>query len=132
MKRILLPLFILALVFVYVFPAVAAPKPKKPAAPSIAMTTTFNKPKNTVNAYFGNLKKVKKVTYTLMYDANGIGQGVEGSFVPGKKKAISKSFYLGTCSGRVCTKHRNINDIRLEVVTKFTNGKSSKKVIRVK
>lgn len=132
MKRILLPLVILALVFVYTFPAAAAPKPKKPAGPSIATSATFNKPKNTVNAYFGNLKGVKKVTYTLMYDANGIGQGVEGSFAPGKKTAISKSFYLGTCSGKVCTKHRNIKNIQLEVITKFTNNKSAKKLIKVK
>lgn len=100
------------------------------AAPSAS--AKLIKAKNVVRAYFGNLKGVKTVSYTLYYQGNGIGQGVYGSFSPGKKTSWSKDLYLGTCSGKVCTMHRNVKNIQLEVVTKLKNGKSSTKVIKVK
>jgi hypothetical protein len=55
-----------------------------------------------------------------------------GNFAPGKKTAVSKNIYLGTCSGRVCTPHRNIKNIQLEAVMKYINGKSSSKTIKIK
>lgn len=105
--------------------------PKKTTA---AMTSSaqFLKAKNSVRTYFGNLKGVSKVSYTLYYNGNGIGQGVGGSFSPGKKTSWSKDLYLGTCSGKVCTMHRNVKNIQLEVVAKYANGKSATKVVKVK
>lgn len=99
---------------------------------AVAVSGQFIKRTNAVSAYFGNLKGVKSVSYTLMYESNGVGQGAMGSFTPGKKPAISKSIYLGTCSGKVCTPHRNIKNIRLEATVKYTNGKSASKTIKVK
>lgn len=67
-----------------------------------------------------------------MYNGNGIGQGVMGSFSPGKKTSASKDFFLGTCSSKVCIVHKNVKNIVLEVVTKYTNGKTSTKTLSVK
>jgi hypothetical protein len=96
------------------------------------MSGQYIKRSNAVNVYFGNLKGVKSVSYTIMYEGNGIGQGAMGNFAPGKKTAVSKNIYLGTCSGRVCTPHRNIKNIQLEAVMKYINGKSSSKTIKIK
>lgn len=132
MKWILIPLFIVTFFFVQNFPAAAVAKPKVTSIPSISPSAQYIKAKNVVRASFGNLKGVAKVSYTLTYQASGVGQGVLGSFSPGKKTSIFKDLYLGTCSGRVCVAHRNIKNIQLEVTTKFSNGKSSSKIYKVK
>lgn len=67
-----------------------------------------------------------------MYNGNGIGQGVMGNFAPGKKTSFSRDFFLGTCSAKVCVTHKNIKNIVLEVVMKFTNGRSTTKTYKVK
>lgn len=110
----------------------AATNSKKTSVSSRAVSAQYLKARNVVRAYFGNLKGVSKVTYVLMYQGNGVGQGVMGSFAPGKKTSISRNLYLGTCSGKVCTAHRNIKNIQLEVTIKYTNGKSASKVYKVK
>lgn len=129
----MLSLFLLiSFFFIQAHPATAA-KPKKVAVPSFSISAQYIKPpKNLVRMYFGNLKGIAKVSYTLMYTANGVGQGVEGSFSPGKKTSWSKDLFLGTCSGKVCLRHGNIKNMQLEVITKFTNGKSAKKIIKPK
>lgn len=131
MKKILLAFLVFLLLFASVFPtyAVAA---KKPAAASVGVSAKQIKIRNTVRASFSGLKGVSKVSYMLMYSANGIGQGAGGSFSPGKKTSITRDIYLGTCSGRVCTPHRNIKNLQLEVTVKYTNGKSFKKIYKVK
>lgn len=127
MKRLWI-VIIPVLVFLFLVNAATAKK----ADPSISTSGKLNKNTNSVNAYFGNMKNVSKVTYTLMYEGNGIGQGVVGSFAPGKKASLSKNLFLGTCSGRVCVRHKNIKNIQLEVVTKYKNGKNVKKLLKVK
>lgn len=101
-------------------------------AASPSASAKLIKTKNVVRAYFGNLKGVKSVSYTLYYQGNGIGQGVEGGFKPGKKTSWSKDLFLGTCSSKVCIRHKNIKNIQLEVITRLTNGKSSTKVLKIK
>ncbi|MBP9719414.1 MAG: hypothetical protein KBD46_03010 [Candidatus Levybacteria bacterium] len=130
MKWIFVPLFLFVFLLSQAIPTTVAAK--KSVGSSIAVSGQYLKVKNVVRAYFGNLKGVKSVSYTLMYEANGVGQGVMGGFAPGKKKAVSKDMYLGTCSGKVCTPHRMIKNIQLEVITNYTNGKSSTKTMKVK
>ncbi|MDP3941946.1 MAG: hypothetical protein Q8Q49_06590 [bacterium] len=126
MKRVLSLLILMSFLFLQVAPAYVF-------AASPSASAKYIKNKNVVRASFGNLKGVKNVSYTLYYQGNGIGQGVEGSFKPGKKKiSWSKDLFLGTCSGKVCIRHRNIKNIKLEVISKLTNGKSVKKLIKVK
>lgn len=130
MQRVFLIFFACVLLLISVSPATAAKK--KPAAAGASVSATYNKTKNIVRASFGNLKGIKSVSYTLFYQANGVGQGVVGTLTPGKKTALSKDLYLGTCSSKVCTKHKNIKNLQLEVKTKFTNGKSTTKIYKVK
>lgn len=99
---------------------------------TVNVSGQYLKKSNSVRAYFGSLKGVSKVSYTLMYNGNGVGQGVMGSFTPGKKKSVSKDFFLGTCSGKVCVYHKNIKNIQLEVTVKNTNGKTTVKIVKIK
>jgi hypothetical protein len=130
MQRIFVSLVLVIILFVHTsFISSAAPKKSTGAMTSSAQLL---KARNSVRTYFGNLKGVSKVSYTLYYNGNGIGQGVYGSFVPGKKTSWSKDLYLGTCSGKVCTMHRNVKNIQLEVVSKYKNGTSSTRVLKIK
>lgn len=99
---------------------------------SISSSARYIKAKNVVRAFFGNIKGVSKVTYIFTYEGNGVRQGVEGGFSPGKKTSFSRELYLGTCSGKVCVQHKNIKNMQLVVTTKITNGKSYTKIYKVK
>ena len=132
MKRILIIFFIAVLLFT--IPTVyGATKPKKTiSAGSISTSAQFIKNRNLVRVFFGNLKGVKQITYVLTYIGNGINQGVEGSLIPGKKTSFSRDIYLGTCSGKVCINHKNIKNIKLEATARYSNGKSSSKIYKVR
>lgn len=131
MQRILVSLILVGILLAQ-SSLVSSAASKKTTAASFSASGKLIKNRNTVRAFFGNLKGVKSVSYTLYYNGNGIGQGVYGSFSPGKKTSWSKDLYLGTCSGRVCTMHRNVKNIKLEVVARSANGKSSTKTISVR
>lgn len=111
-----------------------AAKPKMNKSLNIPTTVVarYIRPKNSVFLLIAAPVGITKVNYTLMYKANGVGQGVQGSFVPGKKGSFTKDIFLGTCSGKVCVKHKDIKDIQIEVVTKYKNGKTTTKVYKVK
>lgn len=132
MKEILIIFFIAVLFFTQTLTVFGATKPKNSSTGSFSASGQYVKAKNVVRAYFGNLKGIKKITYVLTYIGNGVGQGIEGSFSPGKKTSISKDLYLGTCSGKVCISHKNIKNIQLEATARYTNGKSSSKIYKVK
>jgi|SRR3989344_2106328 len=132
MKGILITFFIVVLFFTQVLKVSGATKPKTSSMGSFSASGQYIKAKNAVRAYFGNLKGIKKITYVLTYTGNGIGQGIEGSYSPGKKTSFSRDLYLGTCSGKVCISHKNVKNIKLEAIAKYTNGKSSSKIYKVK
>lgn len=123
MKRLVQFLIVFSIIFFQVPSAVFASGP--------TFSAKYLKTANVVRTYFGNLKGVKNISYTLYYQGNGIGQGVEGVVKPGKKTSWSKDLFLGTCSAKVCIRHRNVKNIQLEVITRLTNGKSLKKLIKV-
>jgi hypothetical protein len=120
-------LFFLATLLFIFLPSVAQAKASSPA-----VSISYIRTKSAARIYVGNIRGVSKVSYTLVYDGNGMTQGVLGNFSPGKKTTYSKDIYLGTCSSKICTPQRNIKNIRLEVVCKYTNGSSSKKTYKVK
>lgn len=126
MKYFLISLFIFVFLFSFSSTSFAA------KSSGFSASGQYIKNKNSVRAFFGNLKGVSKVNYTLIYDSSGVGQGAGGSFSPGKKSSFSRDIYLGTCSGRVCTPHRNVKNMKLEITTKYSNGKSSTKIYKVK
>lgn len=133
--RILIAVLTLSILFSGIVSSQAfAAKPKVNKSLSIPTTVVarYIKPKNSVFLLIAAPVGVTKVNYTLMYKASGVGQGVQGSFVPGKKGSFTKDIFLGTCSGKICVKHKDIKDIQVEVVTKYKNGKTATKVYKVK
>ena len=63
---------------------------------------------------------VARFDYVLSYTANGVEQGVVGSFLPGSG-STSRDLYFGTCSHGVCTPHWGIEGASLTITT-TTNG----------
>ncbi|GEM_PF-4834128 len=116
----------------FVSPVSAATKPKKAVSSSLIVSAQYVKSRNYVKLFFADFKGVSKITYTLMYEGNGMEQGVEGGFSVGKRKNYSQNLYLGTCSSGTCMAKNKIKNIRVQVVTKYTNGKSTTKVYKVK
>lgn len=86
---------------------------------------------NSIVITFKNLAKVKRIEYTLSYSANGISQGVLGSFVP-EGISGSRNLYFGTCSKGVCTPHYGIKNAQLVVTTSLTSGRTHTKKYIIK
>jgi hypothetical protein len=80
---------------------------------------------------FSNLSNVKKVSYTLSYNANGIDQGVVGSLTP-SGSSESRDLYFGTCSKGVCTPHSNISRATLVITTSLKSGGMTSKRYTIK
>lgn len=81
---------------------------------------------------FGNLNKASNVSYTLMYQTNGVDQGVSGSLDSSAGNAVSRELLFGTCSSGVCRYHGNITNMKLEVSFELANGKHLIKRFRVR
>lgn len=129
MSRVAVFLSFVILFLLLPFSVVSAAKKVTP----ITVSALYVRPKNVVRAVFGNLKGgASSVSYTLTYDSNGIARGVMGTFKPGKKTSSSSDLYLGTCSAKVCIQHKNVKNVKLEVVSYYTNGKSTTKTYKIK
>ncbi len=74
-------------------------------------------------ATFGNLQKVNTVAYTLMYQTNGMDQGISGSLDSSVGNSVSRELLFGTCSSGVCRFHANITNMKLEAISELPNGK---------
>lgn len=104
----------------------ARPRVKKQAV-ATSTAVTYSKAKlsrstNSLIVTFVNLTNVSKISYTLMYTANGIDKGDVGSLTP-TGTTESRDFYFGTCSHGVCTPHYNIRDASLLIETTMKNGR---------
>lgn len=82
--------------------------------------------------YFGNLSKVKSVSYTLMYQGSGSDQGAMGSLDSSGGNSVNRELLFGTCSTSVCTYHENISGMKLEVTVEQLSGKRTIKRYRIK
>ena len=83
--------------------------------------------------YFGNLSRVKSVSYTLMYQGNGSDQGAMGSLDSGNGNSVNRELLFGTCStNNVCRYHENISGMKLEVTVEQLSGKRTIKRYRIK
>jgi len=78
-----------------------------------------------------NLQKVKNVTYTLMYQTNGVDQGVGGSLDSSSGSSVTRELLFGTCSD-VCRYHSSITNMKLEIVSELPNGRQTLKRYRIK
>jgi hypothetical protein len=134
MKRIVY-FFLLSLVFLSLISPVYAAK-KRIRAPKIAgvsySAAKLSRNTNSVIVTFLNLGRAKREEYSLSYMANGIQQGVVGSFVPTGQATESRDLYFGTCSKGVCTPHYGITNASLTVTTTLKNGSSYIKRYRFK
>jgi hypothetical protein len=92
----------------------------------------LSRPTNSAVVSFFNLKKVKRIEYALSYTANGISQGVMGSFVPNGQNTDNRDLYFGTCSKGVCTPHYGIQNATLVVTTVLTSGGTNVKRYKFK
>ena len=93
---------------------------------------TLSRSTHSAVASFFNLNKVKRVDYALSYNANGISQGVMGSFTPNGQATDNRDLYFGTCSKGVCTPHYGITNATLLITTTLNSGATNTKRYRFK
>lgn len=80
---------------------------------------------------FGNLQNAKNVNYQLIYNANGQNEGAGGT-ISSSGNSASRELLFGTCSRNVCTYHKNITNMKLEVTYTASSGKKFLKRYRIK
>lgn len=124
MNQRIFPIVLILTIFLLSPTHVFAAK-KRVFAPRATSSLTYSSAKlsrstNSIIVTFKNLTRVKRVEYALSYSANGVSQGVMGSFVPGGSSI--RDLYFGTCSHGVCTPHYGITNATLTVTTMLTNG----------
>lgn len=132
MKKVLLTLLI-AILFAITTPSLTHAahlsfKPKLYLAQAVAINFSW---KNTINTRFLLLKNVKNVSYMLTYNTNGVPEGVMGNFDPNGRNQVSKNIFLGTCSANSCVKHKNIKDIKMEVVFTYKDNRTETKTYNI-
>jgi len=89
--------------------------------------------KRALSIYFGNLSKVKNVSYVFTYQGNGMDQGAMGSVDASSGNSTTRELLFGTCStNNVCIYHSNISSARLEVTIEQLSGKKTIKKYRIK
>jgi hypothetical protein len=132
MKKLLIAaLFFLVTSFVLTVPSVSANGKNVKTKPQVVkVRTQFLKKQNIVNIWFSKLHDAETIQYTLSYKADGVGQGVSGtisdSTFKGKSK-IHRKIQLATCSSKTCVDHKNITDLKLEVVVTYEDGHKTTK-----
>jgi hypothetical protein len=129
--------YFLTCAFLLTAPNVLAARPRvKKQSVTTSTAVTYSKAKlsrstNSLIVTFVNLTNVSKISYTLMYTANGIDKGDVGSLTP-TGTTESRDFYFGTCSHGVCTPHYNIRDASLLIETTLKNGRVNTKRYLIK
>ncbi len=137
MKRIAAFLVLLAVFFSLPTSAFAAKKRVRTATTRTATVASYSAARlsratNSIVVTFKNLSKVKRIEYVLSYSANGIPQGVMGSFTSSSQATDSRDLYFGTCSKGVCTPHYGVTNASLIVTTTLTSGATNTKRYTVK
>ena len=122
MKRIIIIATIIFLVLVSAkYQPAYALKKRIRAARAVYSSVKLSRATHSVIPTFYALPGVAKFDYVLSYSANGIPQGVVGSFVASGSNA-SRDLYFGTCSKGVCTPHYGITGASLTITTTMTGG----------
>lgn len=75
-----------------------------------------------IKVYFSPVKWVKNITYMITYNSDGVPQGISGSFDPNGKLIVIKDFFMGTCSGTECVKHKKITKVKVEATFEYNDG----------
>ena len=80
---------------------------------------------------FANVKKASNISYDLVYEANGMPQGVGGAIQPKGKTIVTKTITIGTCSSGTCVNHKKLKKMKLMVTFSFP-GKTISKTYSIK
>ncbi|KKW11335.1 MAG: hypothetical protein UY49_C0004G0012 [Microgenomates group bacterium GW2011_GWC1_49_7] len=134
MRKIVALVLIIVLFLFFASPAYAlkkrirAPKPAGTGYSSVRLS----RPTHSTVVTFIPKTNVKRFDYVLSYGANGIAQGVVGSFIPAGGGTQSRDLYFGTCSHGVCTPHYGITGATLTITTTLNGGASYIKRYRFK
>lgn len=123
MRKVLIPLLscFIAFSFLIINQKAVGAKPATGKRPGL--TASVAKNRLSVGASFTNLTNVKSISYELTYSSSKGPQGAGGTIKVGtKSKNLSRKLLLGTCSGKVCTYHKNVKDIKLSVDFKLKTG----------
>lgn len=97
----------------------------------LVVSPKFRSDRQALVLTLSNLQKVKNVTYTLMYQTNGVDQGVGGSLDSSSGPSVTRELLFGTCSD-VCRYHSNITNMKLEIVSELPNGRQTLKRYRIR
>ncbi len=131
---ILISLLIFSQVATEIDAAKSSPKVTKNVSkksdPSVSYRLRQDKKAIIVN--FSSLVQVGNISYTLSYKTNKIQEGVIGSIIPKGKATEIQEIVFGTCSGKVCRYHKNVSNVKLEVVFYLKSGKQSAKKFNIK
>jgi hypothetical protein len=79
-----------------------------------------------------NLSKARSVTYSLVYQTNGVEQGVSGTLSSGAGNSATRELVFGTASSGVYRYHTNITNARIEVSVELASGKTVDKSYPIK
>ena len=97
------------------------------AARAVYSSAKLSRGTHSVIVSFNVHPGVTRFDYMLSYKANGIAQGVVGSFVPTGTASESRDLYFGTCSKGVCTPHYGIEKATLTITTTLKSGSTNTK-----
>ena len=92
------------------------------AARAVYSSAKLSRGTHSVVVSFNAIPGVTRFDYMLSYKANGIDQGVAGSFIPTGGGSQSRDLYFGTCSHGVCTPHYGITNASLTVTATLRGG----------
>ncbi len=124
------------IILLFVFLAKPAPvfalKKRIRAARAAYSAAKLSRASHSVVVTFNVLPGVTRFDYTLSYAANGIEQGVVGSFVSTGGGNESRDLYFGTCSKGVCTPHYGITGASLTVTATLKGGATYIKQYNIK
>lgn len=81
---------------------------------------------------FSNFNGIDSVSYSFTYDTNGTTQGAGGTITANNNPSLQRELLFGTCSSSVCRYHYNLNNARLTLTGKYTNGRTLTKIYRIK
>ena len=93
---------------------------------------SLRRDKKAITVSFSSLGQSKNISYTLSYKTNKIQEGIIGNITPKGKTTEIQEIVFGTCSGKVCTYHKNISNAKLEVVFYLKSGKQLAKKLNIK
>ncbi len=114
-----------------------APKKKtvrttKPVTAGIPASVRYRGDKQGILMSFPSFNGIEFVSYSFTYETNGTTQGAGGTIRQDNNPTSQRELLFGTCSSGVCRYHYNLNNARLTLTARFTNGRASTKVYRIK